>query len=268
MQFLKKNYEKILLGIVLLGLVVAVAFLPFLVSGEKQKLSDVENTIISTRVDPLPAPDLSRAEELVKRSTAATEFDLSTSNKVFNATRWQKNQNGTIFPNPPGEEIKKLKITRIAPLYLTLTLENVFVPASPDLPVRYGIGVVQEAAPAPNRRGKRTISSSLNEKKDLFVIRAAQGPTENPTNIVVELTDTGETISLSKDKPFKRIDGYLADLSYPPEPNKNSMPNLRVGAVISFAGESYKIIAITQDGVVLSAQSNQKKWPIKFNPAP
>lgn len=267
MQFLKKNYEKILLGIVLLGLVVAVAFLPFLVAGEKQKLADVENKIISTHVDPLPAPDLTRAEELLKRSTAQIDFDLSTSNKVFNSTRWQKNQNGTIFPNPPGQEIQKLKITRIAPLYLTLTLESVFVPASTDLPVRYGIGVVQEAASAPNRRGKRTISASLNDKKDLFVIRSAQGPTENPTNVVLELTDTGETVSLAKDRPFKRVDGYLADLTYPPEPNKNFLSR-RVGDMISFAGETYKIIAIAQDGVVLSAQSNQKKWPIKFNPTP
>lgn len=268
MQFLKKNYEKILLGIVLLGLVVAVAFLPFLVGGEKDKLNEVENKIISTRVDPLPAPDLSRAEELLKRNASQVDLDLATSNKLFNPTRWQKNQNGTIFPNPPGEEIKKLKITRIAPLYLTLTLENVFVPSSPDLPVRYGIGITQEAAPALNRRGKHTVSASVNEKKDIFIIRAVQGPPDNPTNLVVELTDTGETASVSKDHPFKRIDGYVADLSYPPEPAKNSMPNLRVGATISFAGETYKIIAIAQDGVVLSAQSNQKKWPIKFNPTP
>jgi hypothetical protein len=266
MQFLKKNYEKILLGIVLLGLVVAVAFLPFLVGGEKQKLNDVENTIISTRVDPLPAPDLTRADELAKRSASLTGFDLSTSNKVFNPSRWQKNQNGTVFPNPIGHEVDKLKITRLTPLNLTLTLENVFVPASTELPVRYQISIIQEAAPVPSRRTKRTVSASVNEKKDIFTIRAVQGPTDNPTNVVLELTDASEPVSLSKSKPFQRVDGYMADMTYPPE-NKN-FPARRVGDMITFAGETYKIIAIAQDGVVLSAQSNQKKWPIKYNPTP
>ena len=44
MDFLKKHYEKVLLGVVLLGLAVAVAFLPFKIASEKQKLEDMRNS--------------------------------------------------------------------------------------------------------------------------------------------------------------------------------------------------------------------------------
>ena len=36
MEFIKKNYEKMLLGLVLLGLAVAVALLPFKIASERE----------------------------------------------------------------------------------------------------------------------------------------------------------------------------------------------------------------------------------------
>jgi hypothetical protein len=47
MDFLKKNYEKILLGVVLLGLAVAVGFLPFKIASEKQKLKDMSDSVLN-----------------------------------------------------------------------------------------------------------------------------------------------------------------------------------------------------------------------------
>ncbi len=58
MDFLKKHYEKVLLGVVLLGLAVAVAFLPFKIASEKQKLEDMRNTLINPNVKPLTNLDL------------------------------------------------------------------------------------------------------------------------------------------------------------------------------------------------------------------
>jgi hypothetical protein len=54
----------------------------------------------------------------------------------------------------------------------------------------------------------------------------------------------------------------MVDLKYAPE-NK-SWINRRVGASLSFNGEDYNIVAITENEVVLSAKSNQKKWTIKY----
>ena len=72
---------------------------------------------------------------------------------------------------------------------------------------------------------------------------------------------------VTREPTYKRIDGYTADLKYPPE-NK-TWTGRRVGSPqLTFNGEEYNIVAITQNEVVLSAKSNQKKWTITFNPTP
>ena len=79
-------------------------------------------------------------------------------------------------------------------------------------------------------------------------------------------------VPVVKEKPFRRVDGYLADLKYDPE--KKNWPNLRVGAGgpgtprITINGEDYIVVAITKNEVVLSAKSNDKKTPRPFNPGP
>jgi len=58
------------------------------------------------------------------------------------------------------------------------------------------------------------------EQEWTYTIRAVNGPLENPAQLVLGLTDTGEEAVLSKDKPFRRVDGYMADLKYDPESKK------------------------------------------------
>jgi len=85
--------------------------------------------------------------------------------------------------------------------------------------------------------------------------------------VVLELLDTGEKVTLtkqSKEVPYKRIDRYTADVSYPP----GGLPpwkNKRVGDMLKFNNEEYKIVAINPNELILSANSNQKKWTIKSN---
>ena len=83
------------------------------------------------------------------------------------------------------------------------------------------------------------------------------------SRVVLELNDTGQRVTVTKDQPFRRVDGYMVDLKYAPE-NK-TWTNRRVGASLSFNGEEYNIVAITENEVVLSAKSNQKKWTIKYS---
>jgi tripartite-type tricarboxylate transporter receptor subunit TctC len=103
----------------------------------------------------------------------------------------------------------------------------------------------------------------VGQKNDVFVLREVKGPPTEPTELVLELNDTSEVIAVSKDKPFRRVDAYMADMKYDPE--KITWTQKRVGAPLRFAGEDYNIVAITQNEVVLSAKSNNKKWPIKYN---
>lgn len=263
MQFLKKNYEKVLLGLVLFGLVGTVVFLLFYVANEKQAQEERRNKFFNRPVKPLEAPTLADAELLLQRSALPVRVDLSTTNKLFNPLRWQKNSSGQPFISEPGNAAKLLQVTKSTPLYFTISLDSISPPADPAAAARYVIGVDQQAGARP--KGKRSIYISSGEKKDPLILREVKGPADNPTSLNLELTDTGDQISIAKDKPFRRVDGYVVDLKYAAE--NRTFPNKRVDSSIIFGGNEYKIVAITQDEVVISAP-NQKKFTIKFSAVP
>jgi len=265
MDFLKNNYEKVLLGLVLLGLAVALGFLPFKISSEKTNLADARDKLIQRPVKPLTNIDLTVPEGAAKRVAASFSMDLTTTNKVFNPMPWQRAADQHLLK--VGEQNvgpRAVTILKTTPLYLTLTLDSVsVVEAGP----KYIIGVQKEAAPVASQRTKKEVSCSLNVKSDFLIVREVKGKPEDPAQVIVELTDTGDRATITKETPYKRVDGYTADLKYPPE-NK-SWTGRRIGSpVLTFAGEDYNIVAITQNEVVLSAKSNQKKWTITSNPVP
>jgi hypothetical protein len=128
---------------------------------------------------------------------------------------------------------------------------------------------VIEKETAVNLRDRRTSKyCRVGDKNDTFAVRDIKAAPDNPTNfttVVLELNDTGQRVTVTKDLPFRRIDGYMVDLKYAPE--IKTWASRRVGAPLSFNGEDYNIVAITENEVVLSAKSNQKKWPIKYSPS-
>jgi hypothetical protein len=260
MQFLKKNYEKVLLGLVLFGLVVAVGFLPFRITSEKETLADLRQKRFDFPVKPLPALDTNRYERVLKRVGTPIDLDLSGTNRLLNPVRWLKSPEGPI--KVPAGGPFKLEITKITPLYLIITLDNVNVSESG---ARYVMTVEQQAAPKPSQRNRRIYYVSVGDKKDLFTLREAKGPPDNPTALVLDLSDSGERVSLSREKPFQRVDGYTADLRYPPE--SKTFPARRVGDRVPMREEAYNIVAITENEVVLSAP-NGKKYTIRYNAAP
>jgi hypothetical protein len=260
MQFIKKNYEKILLGLVLFGLVAAAALLPLLVAGEKAGLDEERNKIINRQPKPLPPLELARYDVALKQADTPLGLDFSSTNKLCNPVRWLKGPYG-IIKVLPGSELEKLEILKMTPLYLIISLDSV---TPSDSGTRYGIAVEQQAAVKPGAK-RKLYYAGKGEKKEAFVLRDVIGSVETP-ELILELADAPEKpVAISKDKPFKRVDGYLADLRYAPE-NK-SFPNRRVGDKIRIAGEDYNIVAITLNEVVLSAP-NGKKYTRPYNAAP
>ena len=262
MDFIKKHYEKITLSVVLLGLVGALLVLPFLIANDQDKFKDVTETIINERATPLPPLDLTRQSNVLERLQSPAVFDFSTTNKLFNPLEWKKTADGNIFPVKTGNEIVEgAVITKITPLNLMLTFDSV---ETNGVAPRYVIGVERQAAPNPAMRHKRQHYVSVGEKNEVFTLTAIKGDPENPDQLVLKLADTGEEAVVSKDKPFQRADAYMVDLKYPSE-NKN-FPGKREGAIISFGGEEYNIVAIHQDEVILSAASNQKRTTLRYAP--
>ena len=263
MDFLKKNYEKVLLGVVLLGLAVAVGFLPFKIASEKQTLEDMRNRLIHPKVKQLTNLDLTLPDTVLKRAAAPATIDLSAPNKLFNPMPWQKAADGHLIKvDVTNIGPNAVTITKMVPLYLKLTLDSVtLMEAGP----RYVIGIEKEAALNPRDRSKTQKYCSLNTKNDTFTLREAKAAPDDPTNatVVLELNDTAQRATVAKDQPFRRVDGYVVDLKYAPE--AKTWTNRRVGASLAFNGEDYNIVAITENEVVLSAKSNQKKWTIKYS---
>ena len=133
--------------------------------------------------------------------------------------------------------------------------------------MRYVIGVERQAAanPALRRKQARYVSTD-DAKKDVFTLLHVIGPPENPDHLVLRLADTGQIIALTNGIPFRRVDGYEADLKYEHEPERASWSGQRIGSHLRFAGDDYTIVDINSNEVVLSAQSNQKKWTLRYTP--
>ena len=260
MDLLKKHYEKILLGGVLLILAVSAGLLPVMISGERDDLRSKAEAIINLPPKALPPLDLSTQEATLHQLEAGLRFDLTSSNKVFNPVLWQKMPDGRLIKIQTGEEVgpRALVVTKQTPLFFTVTFDS--VSTNETGVARYAIGVEREAAPEVARRKKKQYFVNVGNKNEAFQLREVKSTAEGGAELMLDLTDTGETVSLSKEKPFKREDGYTVDLKYDPENKK--WTNQRVGGALNFAGENYIIVAITKSELVVLAKSNQKKTPV------
>jgi hypothetical protein len=264
MDFLKKHYEKILLGVVLIGMAVALALLPFFISSEKAKLTDMKSAVLHPKVKPLTNLDLSLPEQSLKRLASPAVIDFGPPNRLFNPLPWEKTADGHLISRESVGP-SRIVVTNITPLFLVLTLDSVTVS---DSGPKYVIGIEKQAAATPGQRNKKQSLCSLNPptKNETFTMLEVRGKPEEPSQIVVQLNDSGDKAIITKEQPYRRVDGYMADLHYDLE--KKSWPHRRVNSTppLSFNGEEYNIVAINQNEVVLSAKLNGKKWPIKANP--
>ena len=260
MELIKKHYEKVLLGLVLLGLAVAAALLPLKIASEKQDLEEQRKAKTMINVKPLPPLDQTRYQGALQRLQAAFTLNFSGGHNLFNPVPWQKATDGRLIPIRTGKEVgpDAVVVTQITPLYLVLTLDSV-------TGTGFLVGSENEAAPTPEKRRKKQSYATLNNKSELFTLREVKGPAATPTELILELNDTGKRVSVKPESPYKRVEGYAADLKYDPE--KKNFPNRRLASVLAFAGEEYNVVAITESDVVLSAKSTGKKTTIKFNPS-
>lgn len=261
MEFLKKHYEKILLGLVLAGLVGALVFLPFYISSDEQRMRDLTDSIIHPRVTALTNVDLSAGNAVVLRLHTAYKLDLENTNKLFNPMQWDKALDGTLIPAASHLGAKVVVVTDIKPLYFKLTLDSV----DTNFGARYNIGVEKQASRIPSLRRKIPHFVSLGDRpNDTFSLVQVKGPADNPDGLVLKLVDSGELVTISRDKPFRRVDGYSADFRYDPE--KKVFRDRRVGDVVAFNGTDYLVDEINKNELILQDESNQKKTSLHFPP--
>ena len=264
MDAIKKHYEKVLLGLVLVLALAALALLLFWIPSEKATLEETRNQILQRPVKSLSNLDLTISDGVVKRLDAALGADFGRPHNLVNPLIWQKGSDGRLFKAEKGDEIgpEAAMVTNTRPLYLVLTFDSVGATSGGGTNIGYMVGIERQASPAVEKRRKKQTAARLNEKKeDILTLREVKGPPENPTELLIELSDTGEQVRLSKEKPFKRVEGYLADIRYDPE--KKSFIARRVGDRVIINSERYNIVAITENEVVVLQELTGKKFTIR-----
>ncbi len=263
MDFIKKNYEKIILSIVLLGLVGVAGFLPVLIASDHAAMEAMKEGLIHPRITPLPDLDMSNEDAVLLRLKNTAPMDFSTTNRLFNPVTWQKDRNGTLIKIVTGNEVGAgaVIITKIRPLYFEISLDEVITnEATP----RYEIAAEDQASQIPAQRRPQHHYLSAGESSGIFKLNGVKGPADNPTELDLVLADTGETAVVAPGNPYRRVNGYTADLRYPLE--NFVANNVRVGGQLNFNGDQYNIIAIDANDVILLQQSNQKKFVLPYTP--
>jgi hypothetical protein len=71
-------------------------------------------------------------------------------------------------------------------------------------------------------------------------------------------------VTIAPGQPYERVVGHSADVRYPPA--DKTWTNQKAKDEISVAGETYYIVAITENEVVLSAKSNKKQTVLEYRP--
>jgi hypothetical protein len=252
MEFLKRHYEKIILSLVLIGLAVVAVKLPMAISQAKDELENPTGP--TPKAKPATPFDLAPLENALVSLTNPPHAVLSGENNLFDPVIWKMKADGE-FIKITKEGPAALTITKITPLFTVIAYDG---PSS-------GASGVYNMLVQRNSEKKPKEYARINAKppSGLYIVREAKGPPDNPTDLVLELPETKETVSISKNKPYQRIDGYSADLKYPAA---DPMTKKRVGEIIKLDGEAYKIIEITENAVRVES-STAKQTKIDWNSA-
>ena len=263
MEFIKKHYEKLILSIVLLGMAGAAALLPLKISQVRDDLTQATRSIDKRNIKPLPDYDMSTNSALLRRvRSPGTNALALAGHNVFNPIKWKKKPDGTPFPEEQFG-LNALIITNISPLLLKVEFRGV---RDSGNDVRYDFMVERQSATNAAARGPLPRTLSAGAKVDLFTLKEVQGAKDNPTGLVIELTDGKKLATVSKEKPYTEVGGYVADLKHETE-NKVFLKQ-RVGQKISFGGSTYNIIAITSSSVTLEDSKTKKRTTISLKGAP
>lgn len=256
-QLFGQHYEKFLLSLVLLVLAFSVWFLFAKSKSEEEKIRRTPVGFERRTVKPVKPADMSKLESVLKLAPNPPVLNFSGPHNLFNPVKWQRKPDGSLLKIQTGNEVGPgaMSITNITPLHFIISFDKV-VPSG-----GYLLSITREGAERPGDRKKKQRLAKLNEKGDTFILREIKGPPEDPTELVLELVDSGEKVSVFKDKPYMRPDGFEADLKY--NVDGKTFLNQRVGGPLTFGGEDYIIVAINQNEVVMSARSTEKKFTIR-----
>ena len=271
MDFIKKQYEKLLLSAVLLALAVGAFLLTLRVESVKANIAE-QGKIRSNRSKAVVVPiNLSTNLEALERLSKPIALNFAGSHagghNLANPVRWIKDRNGQVVLERPGvgRGPSGLSLMRTIPLPLLVSYEGT-AGAGDDL--RYLFRIEKQYARKADTRRATVVSVTLNNKTpdSLFSLREIRGLKDAPSEVVIELLDGGERLVLTREKRFSRAFGYMADLRLDFE--SKTFSSKRLDDSVQIAGKSYKIVAISKDEVVVSDPESQKRTVVRSASTP
>jgi hypothetical protein len=250
MEFLKKNYEKVVLSVVLLGLAVAAGLLLKRVADENQRLDDIRNLDLSTAPQELVPMDTSTNLAMLARMQRDDRVRLAGTNNLFNPVVWLR-RGDQLEKIETGREVgpAALEIVKTEPLYLRVSY--VGRNDSGGFP-QFSFRIQREAAARASDRQPFTRAFTGVGGQSAGLLLREMRPPEQPTEFVLESLDDKVQMVVSAGQNYESVAGYLVTLRYPPE-NNRTFRDKRVGENILIDGENFKIVAITESSVTVEA---------------
>lgn len=261
MDFLRKNYEKVILSLVLLGLAAAAVFLLFQVSSERERLTAIQEMDITVPKKEFIPYDSSTNESLLRRLRRPEAAHLTREHNLFNPVRWQRRAEGAALTKEGSvlEGAAALTLTETKPLRLMVSYEGA---TGSGNQIFHKFKVTREADRDPGSRRATTLTvMGIGARNKVFVLKDLQ-PKEDPKEFTLEMVDDKTQVLVQKDKPFESVAGYTADLKYDPE--RQIYLNKRIDDRLVFGGDTNKIVAITSTSVTVEALSNKKRTTISI----
>jgi hypothetical protein len=250
LQFLKRHYEKIVLCLVLLGLAGAAIWMEGKIKAVQEEVA-TGTPAAAGHHKALEPIDISAGLAALSAVTNPPPVILSGDHNLFNPVTWRRKPNGELLKIlQTGPEA--LEVRNLTPLYTVIDYDH--PSGSGEV---YVLAIQVHSAKKPPEYAKK------DEKKKLYTIRGIKGAPDNPDELKLEIVDTGETVWISKGNPYKRVDGYVADLWYKPETKAFNKQHLN--ETITLDGEQYKIVEMTNNLIRVESISNGKVTPISWD---
>lgn len=271
MHFLKQHYEKIALSLVLLIVLFLAIQLRGRISDSQQELQAKRVGIIRQEPRQVPVLDLTKHDASLRRLASPATNKLDGQHNLFNPVKWVQLQDVTIRKVADGNVlVRDFIVTAIRPLRFKISYDgSVGVGES----IRYKITLTDESPVRPqDQKGKTRVSGppakpgGRPEKNDLFAMVEMKGTPEDPTEFTIEVVKSKQLVTFGKGKPFEQVVAFEADAKYDPEARK--FLGLRQDSKAPFAGDIYKVIAITTNQVTIEAEQTQKRTTVELAPAP
>jgi len=253
MQFFKRHFEKIIFSAVLAGLRAA-AFCLYMKVEEVKKEPTSFAAPATARGVPGVETNLAPLRVALTNLTNAPGLELTGAHNLFNPVRWVMMRDGTLVKMTKAG-VDALEVTDIRPLCLTITLQS---------QVSDGFYLIyQPPPPAPKRT---PVFAKIGDKPTaLRPYTIVSNNAEAGKGVVLQLLlNDGDTVSVSTNEPFKRVERYEADLKYSGSDSTNNFTKKHVEDTLAFSGEIFKIIAIASNNITVqdtrTAQKTEKEW--------